>query len=145
MLYITCHDCVCGVFLKTNLEGQIFRIIGQHLFSVIDILRLSVNYTDMACELHWILPQVLAGLQGEKGFACPAVPLLKRGFSSADIGSVSRTIIGSAFTTRVSECFMKLSHCMVLLWMGNYTELISLLVWWCCVLFSCAITIMRYQ
>lgn len=43
----------------------------------------------------------------EEGFACPAVPLLKEGFSPASVGSVTWTIIASALTARVRECFVK--------------------------------------
>jgi len=41
----------------------------------------------------------------------PAVPLVKE----ARVGSMSWTIIGSALTAGVSECFIKLTHRMPLL------------------------------
>lgn len=58
---------------------------------------------------------MFAGLREEEGFACPAVPQLKESFIPDSVGSVTWTIIGSALTARVSECFMKLAHCIALL------------------------------
>lgn len=58
---------------------------------------------------------MFASLRGGEGFARPAVPLVKEGFSPARVDSMTWTIIGSALTARASECFMKLTRCMTLL------------------------------
>lgn len=42
-----------------------------------------------------------------EGFARPAVQLLKEGFSSASVGSLNLTIIGSAHSAWVRECFRR--------------------------------------
>lgn len=55
---------------------------------------------------------MFVSLPGEEGFVQPAVPLVKEGFSPARVGSMTSTVIGSALTVSVSECFMKLTHCM---------------------------------
>ena len=52
----------------------------------------------------------------------PAVSLLREGFSLASVGSLTWTIMGSALTARVSECFMKSAHCLALLLMCIYIE-----------------------
>lgn len=53
-------------------------------------------------------------LPGDERFLCPAVPLVKKGFIRP-VGSMTWTIIGSALTARVSECFMKVTHFTTLL------------------------------
>lgn len=58
---------------------------------------------------------MFVSLPGGKAFVHPAVRLLKEGFSLASVGSLTWTIIGSALTARVSECFMKFAHRMALL------------------------------
>lgn len=115
---------VVAVRLKTKMPGALYRIP----FMCDRSLSLIVCHTHWSLqELSWHFTSVCQ--PGGEGFAHPAISLMK----VAHVDSLTLITTGSVVTTRVSECFMVLSHCMTGLITPN--EPIHRF-WWCSALFS---------